>query len=135
MQWQPLGKHLYSVDGALILVETHGSLDPSETQLLMLAMSKLQDTQGQVLALFDVSGGASLPADSRRLIATWDRRAGRPAPTAIVGAGLALRTVATMVVQAIQLVSRKPSPLSFFQTQAEARAWLAEQGPPQAPPS
>ena len=124
MAWLPLGKHLYRIDNDRVTVETHGQLNAGETRELMLILTKVDAEHGHVLALFDVTNGAGLPAQSRRVMAQWDRGDKKPAPTAIVGAGLALRTVATMAVHAIRIFSGKPTSLAFFGNHDEASDWL-----------
>jgi hypothetical protein len=126
-EWQPLGKHRAQVRGDLVVVETFGDLNPVETQQLMEFMTQVAQTQGRTLALFDVSGGASMPAESRRIIAQWERNGSPPAPTAIVGANLVIRTLALLITHAINLVSHQKVPLAFFKSRDEAYRWLDKQ--------
>lgn len=127
MDWLPLGKHRYSLSHELIVVEMNGTLLLDEARQLMLTMSGITEQRGQVLALFDVSKGTSVPAESRRLLAQWNRDGREPAPTAIVGSSLALQAAATMIVYTIRIFTGKQAPLAFFKNQDEARAWLAQQ--------
>jgi flavoprotein len=125
--WQPLGKHRCAIAGDLVTIETHGELDAAETGRMMEALVRVEATHGWVGIVFDVTSGASLPLESRRLVAKWDRQGKAPAPSGIVGASIALRTIASLVTNAISLVTRKPSPICFFRTKAEAYLWLASQ--------
>jgi hypothetical protein len=127
MDWSTLGKHRYKVEADLCIVETCGPVQAEEMQQLMMLMTHLDEKYGHVLGLFDVTKGASLPAESRRVMARWDRRGRPPAPTAIVGAGTALSTMVVMAIHAIRIFTGKLPSLAFFKQQTDALAWLAEQ--------
>lgn len=123
-EWLPIGKHLYTIDQDLFLFEAHGEIDAVEAQQLMELMTGIDTATGRVLALFDVSLGASMPQESRRLVARWNRKGKAPAPTAVVGASGLIHGMAVLLTQAISLLTRRPVPLRFFKSRAEARAWL-----------
>jgi hypothetical protein len=126
-EWHPLGKHRFEVLGDVLLVETAGEVDPAETHQIMKLMEDLERDRGRALALFDVTLGASMPPESRKIIAHWDRRGSQPAPTAIVGASLAMRALALLITNAIRLVTHKRVPLAFCKSQADGHKWLAGQ--------
>ena len=130
--WLPIGKHRYAVDQALFVFEAHGEIDAVEAQQLMELMTGVDAAHGRVLALFDVSLGASMPQESRRLIARWNRKGKPPAPTAVVGANALLHGMAVLLTQAIALLTRRPVPLRFFKNRPEARAWLLSCKSPEA---
>jgi len=134
MDWLPLGKHRYFQSQELLVVEMNGTLLVEDARQLLLTMSGIDEQLGQVLALFDVSKGATVPAEVRRLLAQWNRHGREPAPTAIVGSSLALQAIATMIVYTIRIFTGKQAPLAFFQTQDEARAWLKQQEKPRPQP-
>lgn len=133
MDWLPLGKHRYFLSRDLIVVETSGALAADEARQLLVTMAEIHAGCGQVRALFDVVKGASVPAETRRLLAQWNRGGREPTPTAIVGASVALQAVATMIVYAIRIFTGQLAPLAFFKSHDEARTWLNQYAklPPQ----
>lgn len=126
--WQPLGKHRYSIEGMLFLLETGGELTPAEATLLIQAMTEADKRSPALGILVDVAGGFSLPAETRRTIARLSiegNRAGRPTiPMAILGASLPVRALVTLLINAVQLVGRQRNDLRFFTQRDEAMTWL-----------
>lgn len=134
MDWLPLGKHRYFLSKDLIVMETNGALVVEEARQLLLIIARISEECGQVRALFDVSKGATVPADTRRLFAQWSRGSREPAPAAIVGSSVALQAIATMIVYTIRIFTGRQAPLAFFKTHDEARAWLNQHEKPQQRP-
>jgi hypothetical protein len=134
MDWLPLGKHRYFLSADLIVVEMDGALVADEARQLMITMSGLHDQCGQARALFDVSKGATVSAETRRLLAQWNRGGRGPAPTAIVGSSVALQAIATMIVYTIRIFTGKQAPLAFFKSHGEAHAWLRQHEKPRPHP-
>lgn len=126
--WQPIGKHRFSVEGMLFLLDTGGELTPAEATLLIGEMSAADKRSPSLGILVDVAGGFSLPAETRRTIARLSvegNSGGRPTiPMAILGASLPVRALVTLLINAVQLVGRQRNDLRFFTQRDEAVTWL-----------
>jgi hypothetical protein len=124
--WQPIGKHRFYIEGMLFLLETKGELTPEEAARLIQEMTEADLRSPALGILVDVAGGFSLPAETRRTIARLSTEShGRPTiPMAVVGASLPVRAVVTLLINAVQLVTRRRNDLRFFALHAEANAWL-----------
>jgi len=77
----------------------------------------------RAFALVDVSGLTAIPLATRR-VANANVASVPFAATAVYGASFGIRTVFSLLVRAMSLVTSKPMTLGFFATEAEARAWI-----------
>jgi hypothetical protein len=84
---------------------------------------------GYIMCVADASQVGTMTPESRRLSAELSREIGCPGVTAIYGASLIARTLSVLVTKAISMIRKVHSEVAFFKTEAEARAWLAEQRP------
>lgn len=103
-----------------------------EYTIEMVAQSaRLRDEQsarfGYRLALVDVTHGRTISAETRRAIVEDGRKRRVPESIAIVGTSFTTRTIASMVMKAIVLLTKKQSRTEFFADELAARAWLAQE--------
>ncbi len=77
----------------------------------------------RAFALVDVSKLESIPLATRR-VANDNTKDVPFASTAVYGASFGVRTVFSLLVRAMSLVTMKPMTLAFFATEAEARVWI-----------
>ena len=79
---------------------------------------------GYRLLLIDVGRLGTITAEARRYLAEDQRHERKAGSVAVVGATFAIRTVATMLIKAVSLLSKVPVSLEFFQKEEQAFAWL-----------
>lgn len=77
----------------------------------------------RAFALVDVSQLESIPLATRR-VANDNTKDVPFASTAVYGASFGVRTVFSLLVRAMSLITQKPMALGFFETEAQARAWI-----------
>lgn len=125
-----VGAHLVQIEGDLLILTQHGDFTLDD----MKTFTAIADTHGgpfgYLLTLVDLTDAGSLPADARRYSADRVREAQRRGPiyaaTALYGAGLVTRGMATLYFSAIRLLSAGGQTTYFAKTSEEARAHLAE---------
>lgn len=103
-----------------------GDLDGPTVTAFTGEVSKFTSRQPRVFTIVDVSKVGRVNADARKASA----RGGKDVPMrgiAIVGASAHLRIISSLVSRAMDALFRDiETPTRFFQTEAEARAWIAE---------
>ena len=118
-----LGLHTVTQDGDLLFIILRGPLELGEAQTFHGLVADALRQYGHAYVLADCSRGDSLSAETRRWIADWNRRH-RIDGVAIFGANLFMRTMVTLVLNAIRLIGQRGVPAVLTKTEAEARAWL-----------
>lgn len=119
-----LGLHTVKQDGDLLFIILRGPLALAEAQVLHGLLADTLQRWGHAYVLVDSSRGDALSADTRRWIAEWNQRH-RVDGVAIFGANLFMRTMLSLVLNAIGLLGKRRVPAHFVKNEAEARAWLA----------
>lgn len=126
-----IGPHEVEIQGDLIKLVVHGPFTLADMQHFMPLREGQTATYGYVLLLIDLGDAVSLSAEARRYAADWNREAHGRAP--ILGAnasfgGSAVVRGATALFQAVvKLVTGGGIHTHQARTEAEARAFLAEQ--------
>ena len=115
-RWEPpdLGHILYdgTVDGAMV-----NALYAQTRRFLLL--------QPRVFMLVDLTRLSRISAEARKLSAEGSKGLNLRG-VAIVGASPLMRVVAGLVSRAVELMgNRADNPTRFFETEREARAWIA----------
>jgi hypothetical protein len=83
-------------------------------------------TYGYLFTIAVVSQMSSATPDARRLASEWGRSQ-NVAGVAVVGAGMTARTVLTLLLRLMFLVRNERFPITFVDTEQEARSWVASQ--------
>lgn len=123
---RPFGKHELYHESDLVISRVKGVVTLADVQQLLSCFDEVLARHGHALLLADNAQFTSIDADARRLGARW--ATGKPVlGMATYNAGLAARTLLTLIMKGINLVSPRPLPFAFVKTESEARAWLAEQ--------
>lgn len=124
---RPFGKHELYLEEDILFAVPHGEILGAELQLYIDAATELIGQYGYVLLLGDTHDLSGLTADARRLSAQWT--VGKPVVgIALYNAGLAARSLLTVVLKALNLIRRPSIPFAFFATELEAREWLSGLG-------
>lgn len=124
-QWTTLGRHRYRVVDQRINLQTRGEFTPDDANGLMDLLESLRPNSPRLVLLFDTSGGLSAPAATRRIFVDRSNQAPRPGiPTAVVGAGLVIRTLFQLTLNAARFVTGHDLQIQFFSHEEDARSWL-----------
>jgi len=112
-----------SVNADLLILRLTGDYT-IEVARYVTAIGKYQiERYGYKLILMDVVRAGPITSEARRAVME-QRRQPVPDSTAIVGANFAVRTLAMMVIRAIEHFSKKPAAIEFFASESDARQWL-----------
>jgi hypothetical protein len=125
--WMTQGSHRYYVEAELIFFELHGLFSIEDMQLLHeLALASAKDF-GYVLFVFDAHDGLSISPAARRFSGERARSFSFASASLIVGASLALRTVAQLLQNAARLFGKTRRLIEFCPSLDEVPQWLGRQ--------
>lgn len=113
----------------LLVVRICGPYDEAVARHLEFLYVDLANRYGYRLALLFGRETTTITPEARRLMAEWNAVLRDPFAGAVVGASFTAKTIANMLIRAMELITRRPTDLSFCDTEAEARAWLDKQRP------
>ncbi len=82
---------------------------------------------GYRLLLLDVEHLGTVSPAARRYLAADQKRERKESSVAIVGASFAVRTVATMMIRAVSILTNLPVALEFFEKEEQAISWLNQE--------
>lgn len=114
------------LDGDLLVVRAHGMLQAKAAQEALDAMQRIRQQYGHCFVLVDLQDAGGIPAGLRRYLAQQLVDC-PPTAVAFFGANLWVRAVNELMVSAIKLLAKKPVNVKRFETEAQARAWLADE--------
>jgi hypothetical protein len=123
---KPPQLHAYT-EADLLNLRLEGEYTLEATKYVQACTESLIAEYGYYLQLMDVRKAGSMTPDARRwLFANYDatKLAGA---CAIVGANFAVRTLAQMVIRALNKMNKTPLPIKFVEDEAEGRAWLDQE--------
>lgn len=126
-----LGLHVVSRERDLHLIRLRGALGQDEAEAFHEGVARTIARYGSAYVLVDSSEAGSIAPQTRRWIAEWNK-AHPVGGVAIFGSSLVVRTVLTLVLNAIALLRSQAVPSVFVKTEAEARTWLASLRRPRA---
>ncbi|TKD12780.1 STAS/SEC14 domain-containing protein [Polyangium fumosum] len=125
--WTPLGAHRYRFEAPdLFVIRVVGDVSLSDTQAMFERIETFSGKAGRpIFWLSDISGLGQVTPDARKFPLALDATRWLRA-TVVFGGSFHQRLVANLVMKAIPLLrpSRQMRPLSFFPTEAEARAYV-----------
>jgi hypothetical protein len=120
-----IGKHLVITDQDVVSVHLDGAVSPAE----MLALHRLYEVRlrlhPRLFSVLHVARVVPPSPEVRKLMADWRRRH-KVAGTAVIGAGLAVRTIATLYLRAVEMLGLRTWPVRFFDSEQAAQAYLRE---------
>lgn len=121
-----IGPHELSLTGSILHIRFAGPYLPDEARQVLSLADQLYRIYGGAYLLADVSRNPPPPPETRRTIAKWPYLGAYVA--ALYGATAAVRVITTLMISAQRLLrANQPIITELFNTEAEARAWLAEQ--------
>lgn len=125
--WHALGPHRYRLVGWFFWLETHGQFTAEHAEPFLNELLRLQELRPDVGLYVDAAQGLTVTPECRRIMAERSEKDAMPLPTAVVGGSLVVRTMFSLLVNAIRLLGKQDIPLGFFRGQVEAMAWLETQ--------
>lgn len=124
-QWTALGRHRYRVVDQRINLQSRGEFTPDDASGLMDLLESLRPHNPRLVLLFDTTGGLSAPGETRRIFVERSRMRERSGiPTAVVGAGLVIRTLFRLTLDAARFVTGHDLQIQFFSQEEDAQSWL-----------
>lgn len=126
--WQFIGAHPWRMEPPGILYcSTRGDVSETDVRQLLAALTKCSGPGEPALALINISEMGDLSPAARKAASAPDRQP-QAFTTLFVGATFTQRVVIKLIDKAHHLLARSPSvaPTLFFDTEEEARAWIAQ---------
>lgn len=123
-EWQFIGNHKIRVEGDIVNSVWDGPSTLAEIQAYHVVLERVIAERGRAFTLIDMRKAHRPPPDGREWITTWSE-SHELAAVACFGASFTVRTFATLLLRAIRLVKRPGGVMAFFETEAQARAFLA----------
>lgn len=125
-EWHALGPHRYRYWGTFFWLEMHRQFTGEHTAPFLDLLNGMRAVRDDIGLYVDAAGGLTITPDCRRLVATRSQDDGEALPMAVVGGGVLVRTVFTLLTNAIRLMRRRDIPIVFLREGAEkeALAWL-----------
>lgn len=122
----PLGKHTAHIDGDILILEIVGNLSVEEMDSYLGLAEQLRVKHGHFFIIDDLTHLGSAEPAVRRKVAGWLPQSGCLG-AALYGASLVSRTLALLVVGAMNMLGHYTVPVAFFKTAQDARDWVAAQ--------
>ena len=131
--WTFFGKHRHRFEAPdLYFVNMRGDVSAEDMQAQLEALGSLgRRSQCGIFWLCDVRDMGALTQEARRAAAGASKGELRSVlrGSAVFGAAFSTRVVITLLVRAVRLLNpSKLRPLAFVETEAEARAFLVQNG-------
>jgi hypothetical protein len=123
-EWQFFGKHKARVEGDIVYSVWDGPTSLAEVQAHHAVVERVLAERGQVYSLVDVRSSQSPSPEVRQWLAEQSKGY-KVAAFALFGASFTMRTLATLMWRAGRILTRDETEIGFFETEAEARAFLA----------
>ena len=126
-----LGTHEIRFEGDLIVCKVRGVFTLQDMKDFAPVAEAHNDRHGYSLVLSDLRDATGLTAEARRFAADWNRQAQARGPLlrahAMYGGSMLMRGVAALFISVVRIVGGTDLRSHLAATEAEARAFLAEQ--------
>lgn len=119
-----VGLHTITRERDLNIIKLRGPLSIDEAKVYHAMVEGSLQRYGSAYVMVDSTDGVSLAPATRRWIAEWNQQH-RVNGVAIYGGGVVMRTLLTLLLNAISLLRSQRVPSVFVKTEADARTWLA----------
>lgn len=120
-----IGRHLVVADGDVVSVYWDGPANLEEVSAIQRIYEQRLIVHPRLFSVFQVARAHPPSLEVRKHMAKW-RRTHRVAGSAIVGASLPIRAIATLYLRATSLLGLKTWPVRFVDSEAEAQAFFDE---------
>ncbi len=123
--WQSIGTHRFRIEEDLVFVIAQGEISAEEIITLCEHLFLIYQKYGHVYEIVDATAGGSMSAAARRRNAEWFRSHPFQVQAVVFGASGLLRTVFSLMTNAMRLLGRSEIQTHFVASEAEARAFVA----------
>lgn len=123
---QLIGKHKIHIEEDVVHVVIQGDIHGDEAVTLCEQLTQVQRQYGLVFEVLDARASGSMSAAARRQLAEWYRSNHLDIEIVVFGASLFVRTMFSLMTNALKILGRNHLQMQFVATEVEARAWLAE---------
>ena len=120
-----IGRHRVVADGDIVSVYWDGPASLDEVTAIQRVYEQRLLAHPCLFSVFQVTRAHPPPPEVRRHMAHW-RRTHKVAASAVVGASLPIRAIATLYLRAAALLGLKTWPVRFVDSEAEAQAFFDE---------
>ncbi|WP_437999299.1 STAS/SEC14 domain-containing protein [Sorangium sp. So ce185] len=110
----------------ILHVTIDGEFREERLRAIFGVFRRVAESGREVLVLADMRQAGLLTAPARKAT-TEEVRSTRVDAVAILGASFSLRVVLGLLAKGVQMLTGRPYPQQFFDTEGEARAWLLAQ--------
>lgn len=121
--WQLLGNHQVRVEGDVVFSRWNGPSTLAEVQAYLAVLESVIANQRFAFAVIGIQNAHPTPPEARAWIAEWSKRFALTGAVCF-GSNWAVRTISTLMVHAMRLVTKPSGTLVFVATEAEALAWV-----------
>lgn len=125
-QSKRVGLHQLVIEQDIVLVRLRGDCNLSDAKQICDELVALIGRWGRVYLLHDLTLAGSIPPESRRFLADWNKLY-TLGGVANFGGSAAVRMVTLLLMNAYRLIRSGGTPLTYVGSEAEARAWIAAQ--------
>lgn len=124
--WQLIGKHRIRIEEDVVYVVIQGDIQGDEVVTLCEELTQIQRQYGLVFDILDATAAGGMSAEARRQVGEWYRQNHLEIEIAVFGASRLLRTLFSLMTNALRMLSRNHLLMHFVATESEAKAWVAE---------
>lgn len=116
-QWRSIGNHQVRSEEDLFFVVARGLITDEDADALLGSLNAVHAERGRVIVIVDASHGLSVGPAARRRMAQESKAYGM----VVFGAGALVRSLITLVNNALRLLTGRNAPLLFCANEQEAR--------------
>ncbi len=113
-----------------------GPMTLAECMVLRRVLDEVRAELGHCFMLVDMHRGTSIEPEARKYMAEWSKDPRQKlAGAAVYGVSFGMRTISTLMINAIKLMGKLQTEVMFAKDETDARRWIAEQRALQFPKS
>jgi len=121
------GKHEVCVDGDFVIMRSHGLSMLEDVQALTALCARVKREHGSLFVMYDSRDGAGIDRSARKLLMQPTPDELRADATAAFGTKFSSKIILSMLDRALAAFGKKPSGVSIFDTEAEAREYIEKE--------
>jgi hypothetical protein len=125
MQRVQIGPHTVEIEGDLVRWVVGGPSTAAGAHAYFALVEEVLAREGSVFLLTINEHNHKLAGEGRRISFDW-LRSHRVSGSAMVGGGIATRTIITLLSRAMALTGIDNGPAACFASESEALAWIAK---------
>jgi hypothetical protein len=118
---------LIRIEENLVFIRNQRIMTFADFQAILDVSARVRRAHGSLFAMYDSSRSEGVERAARKAMTENLRPDARPDAMAIFGAAFAIRTLGNMIDRARMGLGQPTTGIRFFQTEAEAREYLARE--------